>query len=1085
MIYLPIAISLLGAASAAALPAAPPGQGFDIVPCSLPNCADGEVRFEEPRDITRVVVEFEGKAPEGVGLSYLQRLWPDHKVERDWHGADNAMSFGWYPIEDWFNCDWRTAATGVRRLSESTLEFSFRGLRAEFADSGGYDVTFRRTQGLRVDAPGGPAVRSIKAYTASPPATSSIRVMMDAGKKTDAASVAVSGYNATVVSVKPVTGVSVSGGSVTPGGDERREFVIDLSHMTPAHRFCGDDGLVTFSIRSGDGEDAFTISLESLRNDGPIWYAEEGFFITRADDPVSFEDYRARFAGKKTIASRVTEMPEQSLGGAMNGQPKPHADSFVAGCKNARQRFRIEPNGDIHMARMCTDWVGASDTPRNCTSGDARFFFGLERMRVAARYPDPAPVMAFNTRFLSDSISVEQRAFAVPLLKSALDEHLVGDDTIVAIVTFTFTNTGDRPATARLPIGYSSEAGRSADRMAAGGQNNPHVDGNRVPRGKRDALAVEAAAGQPDMKVLTSAWGDGRVIRCALSGSMNAAQAGDDVLLTRELDPGESCSFTLKIPFISLTRPEELKALAELDPASAYRDMTAFWRSIGRLGARINTPEPRLNALYASHFAHVSIADLSMPAEPYLINTSVGSSIYGNYTNESCMIIEELDQRGLHEEARRRLTTWLRYQGTVGLRGRFSDHDGVFYGAGGFESGETYDQHHGWALWYLAEHYFQTRDDAWMKSIADAVIKGADWVFRQRRQTMQSLPNSRGWEYGFLPAGSLEDVADFFYWLSTNSVTWRGVDSAASALEAIGHPEAARVRREADAYGKDLRTGFEKSRQQSPLVMLRDGRWVPHYPSRLYRRGRDSGWIREILEGSVYLLISGLYNADSKQAGWILDDFQDNRYMSPDFGYPVFDASRLWFDVGGFSAQPNLLAGLMPHLDRDEPEVYIWMFLNAWAACYREDVCAMVEHPQPILGHSNCAIVKTSDQANAMKWLSYMFVYGPEDGLYLGRAIPREWLSGRREISAEGLCTRYGEVSVRYKPEVDGSRIACDAELALKAAPGRVVVRFRHPEKKPIQSVTVNGEKWDKFDAGKGDVDITGLSGAVRVEAGF
>jgi hypothetical protein len=372
-----------------------------------------------------------------------------------------------------------------------------------------------------------------------------------------------------------------------------------------------------------------------------------------------------------------------------------------------------------------------------------------------------------------------------------------------------------------------------------------------------------------------------------------------------------------------------------------------------------------------------------------------------------------------------------------------------------------------------------------MKSIADAVIKGADWVFRQRRQTMQSLPNSRGWEYGFLPAGSLEDVADFFYWLSTNSVTWRGVDSAASALEAIGHPEAARVRREADAYGKDLRTGFEKSRQQSPLVMLRDGRWVPHYPSRLYRRGRDSGWIREILEGSVYLLISGLYKADSKQAGWILDDFQDNRYMSPDFGYPVFDASRLWFDVGGFSAQPNLLAGLMPHLDRDEPEVYIWMFLNAWAACYREDVCAMVEHPQPILGHSNCAIVKTSDQANAMKWLSYMFVYGPEDGLYLGRAIPREWLSGGREISAEGLCTRHGEVSVRYKPEVDGSRIACDAELTLKAAPGRVVVRFRHPEGKPIQSVTVNGEKWDKFDAGKGDVDITGLSGAVRVEAGF
>jgi hypothetical protein len=29
------------------------------------------------------------------------------------------------------------------------------------------------------------------------------------------------------------------------------------------------------------------------------------------------------------------------------------------------------------------------------------------------------------------------------------------------------------------------------------------------------------------------------------------------------------------------------------------------------------------------------------------------------------------------------------------------------------------------------------------------------------------------------------------------------------------------------------------------------------------------------------------------------------------------------------------LAGLMPRLARDEPEIYIWMFFNAWAACYR------------------------------------------------------------------------------------------------------------------------------------------------------
>ena len=118
----------------------------------------------------------------------------------------------------------------------------------------------------------------------------------------------------------------------------------------------------------------------------------------------------------------------------------------------------------------------------------------------------------------------------------------------------------------------------------------------------------------------------------------------------------------------------------------------------------------------------------------------------------------------------------------------------------------------------------------------------------------RQLPHSRGWEHGFLPAGSLEDVEEFQYWLSTNALTWRGVEWTARALERIGHPEAWRMRSETNAYRRDLRDGFETMRQYAPLVRLRDGRWVPQYPSRLYRRGRDSGWIRETLEGSVYLL---------------------------------------------------------------------------------------------------------------------------------------------------------------------------------------------------------------------------------------
>ena len=579
------------------------------------------------------------------------------------------------------------------------------------------------------------------------------------------------------------------------------------------------------------------------------------------------------------------------------------------------------------------------------------------------------------------------------------------------------------------------------------------------------------------------------MLRCAFETTMSASARGTEATFSRALAPGESCELLLKVPFVAAEGADELAALERLDFDKAQGEMVRFWRRAGGQGCQLQTPEPHLNDLYLGHLTHVRFSDFAMPDGSGLINTSVGSSTYGNFSNESCMIVQELDQRGLHQEARRRLELWVRYQGTAKQPGNFTDYDGMFFGAGGFECG-AYNQHHGWVLWRLCEHYFLTRDRAWMEKVAPAVLAGADWVFRQRRNTTQPLPHSRGWERGFLPAGSLEDVTDFFYWLSTNALTWRGTDTAARALEAYGHPEAARVRREADAYARDLRRGFETMRQHSPLVRLRNGRWVPHYPSRIYCRGRDLGWIREVLEGSVYLLISGLYKPTGPQARWILDDFHDNRYLCPPFGYALADAGSEWYARGGFSIQPNLLAGLMPHLERDEPEIFIWMLFNAWAACYREETNAMTEHPMPVLGYSNNAQLKTSDQANAIMWLRYMFVFAAGDTLHVGRAIPRAWfrpagVAGAGEpIAAEGVHTVFGTVGVAYEA-AGADRLLATVSLKLRREPGMILVRFRHPDAKPITSVKVNGKPHRRFDPKTGDVEISGMRGTVKLEARY
>lgn len=1036
-------------------------SSLNIRPFALPNTPANEIRFEDPRDISRVVVTYADQAPDAVTLSYLRKTWPHSKPET-MDPVAHSHGTGWIGIDDWFNPPWQEAAIEVERVGDQSLVLTFKGLVSELEEAGCYDVAFRRTLGIKIDAPDGRLPQGVEVYTTSEPATSHLRARFESGHSP--AHLNVLGFNADIEEVSRTGDV----------------LELKIAHLLPAHAYSYDEGLITFET----DDDAFTISLNSLAKQGPIWFEEQGVFITFADDPTTLDDYKARHQDKPTIARRVAARKEQSYSGAMHGLPRAHPCACTVGCKHARQRFWLEPNGDIMTMRCNLHWVKGRDTERLKTDGDARFLFDLDNWQLAGRHFDPAPVLVYNTRLMKGDILLEQKTFAAPLEKSIFDD-LLGDDTIICLSRFVFTNRGDAPAVAELPISYSDQSARSWNRPEA----RDNMDDNLIPPSPREQLSVSdlgvVDASGAGLRAVKGAWHDHSALRCAVASSMEAVQKGDSIVLRKRLAPGESCEALLKIPHIDLDKPQEIDALAAMDYNTCLADVTRFWRDECGKGASVLTGEPNLDALYRSHVAHIEVTDARMCDDPSLVNTSVGSSTYGNYTNESVMIVEELDERGLHEQARQRINVWLKYQGTKGLKGLFTDHDGVFYGAGGFEMGESYDQHHGWVLWYIARHFELTGDADWLRSVAGQLVTGVDWVARQRNETKKELPHSRGWEYGWLAAGALEDVEDYFYWLSTNSLTWRGVEHAARALEAIDHPDAGRVRAEADDYRQCLIRGFEKNRQMSPLVRLKDGRWIPHYPSRLYRRGRDIGWIREVLEGSVYLLISGLYDFASREAGWTLDDYLDNRYMAPEYSYPVWNPEHAWVDYGGFSNQPALLAGLLPHLDRDEPEVYIWMFMNAFAACYREEVNALVEHPQPILGFSNSAIYKTSDQANAVKWLRYMFVYATPDLLHFGRAIPREWFRDGNGPHAEEVATQFGYAGVRYRSEAASGTISASVSMPDRETPGRALVRFRHPDKLPIKSVTVNGKAHKSFDAQKGDVDVTGLAGRIEVVASY
>ncbi len=1049
-------------------------QGFDISPYALPGERPGELIFEEPRDIRCVCVRFVRESTQAPVLSYLQQTWPDNRHEQVQPDL-RPFHAGWFPIDDAYNAPWRIAATACERIDQHTVCLHCLGLSAEFPECAEYDVRFRRTLGIRISD--SDQIERLEVYTTADVVTRSIRVQIDADTPAPVEQIGLSAWNATILEVHPLSGLSLSGGVLTVDGDGPRLFTVRLRTMAPAHPASGDGGLVTFDL----GHDRFTVSLEALQTQGPIWYADQRVFVTDAAHPAALQDYIQSHRNQRTVTQAVSSQAEQSLSGALNGQPHPHPVAFSVGCQYARQRYWIEPNGDVVLMRANVATVPASDTPRYRNSGDARMRFRLDEWVVRGRWADPTPAPIWTISREADGLVLDQTLCAVPLLQPIDGPELRGDSPTVCLIGFRCVNTTDRPLAFRLPIGWSQDSARSNNRLLTG--RNGHDD-TTTPHSYWEAL--QACAGDtPESYWLLGSFDHTPVLRAAVRTGMSCSPDRQGICFHTELAPGAECSLLVQLPYLALDTPEERSALIAFDLEPSVQAVRSFWRRVGLAGAQVHTPDPRLNAVYRAHLWHTQISDFTMPNEPWLINTSVGTSTYPNFSDESCMIIQELDQRGLHDQARRRLEVWLRYQGTRPLIGRFTDHDGVFYGAGGYECGDTYNQHHGWVLWCLAHHYFITGDVEWITRHADALLRGVDWVFRQRALTRSGGRWSRGWERGFLPAGSLEDVTDFYYWLSTNAFTWRGVEWVARALEAIGHDQAGRVRTEADAYRDDLIRGFTLARQHSPLVRLRDGRWVPHFPSRLYRRGRDVGWIRETLEGAVNLLISGLFEPDSREAQWILDDYQDNRYIGPPFGYPFADPGGDWYDLGGFCPQPCLLAGLMPHLERDEPEVALWMLFNAWSACCREEITGMVEHPAPVLGFSNAAHFKTSDEANAVMWLRYLFVFAADDALRLGWALPRHWFTDGQRMFAHDVATRFGRVSIGYESRLSEGVICADAALGWRRPPSAVIVRFRHPDGAPVQRVTVNGAPHDRFDPDRGDVDVSGYEGRLQIAAWY
>lgn len=1039
---------------------------------------DTGVQWSDARDIERIVVRWGKRPPDrrSVRLQYWKGQWPEKRVPKG--AVAGAGSSGWLAEDDWFNGTWQRADVRLE-CRERTWTYTFAPLNArEFTGINDFPATYRRTLKLRLVSDRVlPAVEAIEAYTDSTWRTVEVAVEWGGNasrKREEVWDGGVELHNGRLDAIAPLRRTSAAevrdDGWLSRVSGRTDGVRLKLRATQNADVNTLDKTVVTIRAQAH----SFSFLVDDLVEGGPLYLRAFGVLISLVEHRANLRraERTARMRGAKTLYDRVFDEQEQSLPRAWGDMPLQRSFYLVVGCEGRRQRYGVNPDGSIFRTPHL-GWfrkVPGSDSERMVGEPNRLIWtFGLPQMPPSSRIPMRGYLPIMTTTWDTGGIRYEQTAFATLLDRSLDDRPIRGDDTVVGVSLVSLTATGGSAAEARLSLGVMS----GPVHLAYGVPRDDGAEGLVM-----DGDAVRSEEGRFRALIETNR-----------RGRLRAREGRIEYRVT--LTPGRSHTVALKLSYFPLT-DDEIDRLRAIDGAQALAAVAQYWERRIAQSTQITTPEPMINDFYRAHAAHLLVNHERHPASDRerraLDVACVGSFVYGAFANESVMQISDLDRRGYHQEAERGYELFVHYQGTVMLPGDFSAKAGIYYGAGGYECG-NYNQHHGWVLWGIGEHYFTTRDRAWLRRVAPSIVRGCDWIASERRRTMTvGADGRRDVAHGFLPAGVLEDIQDWWHWLSTNAYAWWGFDRAASALADAALPEASRLLEEARKFREDLVAGFTEAMVRSAIVRLSDGTAVPHVPSHQHLRGRSYGWIRETLEGAIHLVRTGVFPAESELGTWIMKDYEDNLYLSDRFGYhglSVPDRERHWFSRGGFSMQPNLLCGPLPYLFRDETKHFVRAYFNSFAAGFHADTRMMTEHPLPQLGDWAGDHYKTSDEANSAYWLRLMFIYERGDDLLLGFGVPRYWLRDGETLSVQRAQTYFGEMSLVVRSEVARRRITVEIDPPRRNPPARTLLRIRHPEEEPLLSVTVNGERWPDFDTKSEAIGLPGLAGPTTVVARY
>ncbi len=778
------------------------------------------------------------------------------------------------------------------------------------------------------------------------------------------------------------------------------------------------------------GTRPFTFLLRDVSAEFPIWLPACGVAVTEESDSRSYrviaEAIRAR--GMQTHLQRLASEPEETWEQAAAATRSLQCPTWLGLSRDIRL-FEVGVNREVPDFSVKPKLHGLGRILPELGGKEAEFRFAYGRgagcaEALTARRLEDGVLPILHTTVDDEEVQYCGVAFATLERSPLTAAHLRGTHYLVADghgIGHMFTEEQQADHDRLLPeelerdeetvLYWRVQAVNTGPVPRYAWFRAPHLAG--LPPSAPAGFDGEHGCGRLE---------DGRVLALSLLDGAPLPKPEVAVLLP----PGGSVSFEFRIPHRPLS-PERAEALAKQSFAQRHAECAAFWRAKLASAATINVAEPRLAEMIRAGQLHLDLVAYGLEPQGTVAAT-IG--VYCPIGSESSPIIQYLDSIGWHDLARRSLQYFLDKQ----------REDGFLQNFGGYML-ET-----GAALWSFGEHFRYTRDEAWAREVAPKLLKSCDFLLAWRERNQRE--ELRGHGYGMIE-GKVADPEDPFRAFMLNGYAYLGLARVAEMLAAVGHEEAERVAREAEAWREDIGLALEENLAQSPVVPLGDGTWCPSAGPWAEARGPvglltdEHNWwthgtflARDSMVGPLYLLFQEVLAPDEPAAELLMQHYSD-LYLLRGVGF----------------SQPFYCPHPWAHLRRGEVRAFLKGFYNGVAGLADRETYSWWEHFFHASPH------KTHEEAWWLMQTRWMLWLEEGDTLRLLAGVPRAWLEEGKMLEVRNAASYFGKLSLTVESEVEQGRITAVIECPGDRQPARVTIRLPHPRE--LRAVRVTGGQYD------------------------